>query len=467
LTLTFVALLLVTLADPAAGGEQDLEASREAAPPAAAAAGASEQSDQSGATPAELAEMPLVGEYGNEVEQRWRAFLEANGLQEGVNPNDYFLSSGTEIVTFDKGIPGWIEARRIAFELAQVRAKARMIGYLAQKVKKDLEAPRSEYANFEQGYTEELERLDQASRILRKMGDFTEAALDEAIGQLNPKYDPERYKGKDSDEKELVLEQLYQENLNMAASRLLIGALTYHVIEGPTASGSHEILVGVIWTPNLARLGAAIDDQHYAMPLEEAGDYVRNQLPDTVGKAIASLGTRVFVNEKGQRALLAYGQAEPANVVGSLERDLALRAAIDRAENNATGAIASFVGEKVTFRDSTASEALTRVYAGLGQRGSTIDSRSIRNITAATREVTLKGVGTVWQQIVKHPETGQEIAIVARMWSPEGLGTAIRMQDVIDGVQQNEPKSTAREKGPEKRKEPLVLERRANDPRAF
>ena len=278
---------------------------------------------------------------------------------------------------------------------------------------------------------------------------------------------PEKYGGKDLQEKEAALEQLYQERVSATAAQLLVGALTFDVIEGPSESGNDEILAGVIWTPNLARLASAIDDRQYAMPLQEAGDQVRDQLPRTMGEAVASFGTRVFMNEKGERALLGYGQAEPANVVGPLQRDTALEFAQTRAERNAAAAITAFVGEKVTLRDMVSSQALTRVYTGLGQQGSTIDTNSVQEITAATRPVELNGIETVWRQIVKHPETGQEVAVAAVVWSPEGLATAKSMAEKMTQEHGAEPGSPPPSAAPQKAQEPLVLERRANDPRAF
>ena len=190
--LACAALSLAILAGPDIGIGQDSKAAGQATPAVGPDAGQNETPGQSGATPAELAAMPLTGDYGSKVDQRWREFLDAKGLHEGVNPGDVFLASGISIVNFDKGTPGWIEARRIAFELAQVKAKAAMVRYLGQKIERDVQVSLTEHSNFEQGYIDKLEHLSQTYRVLHKLGDFTEATLDKALSQLDPEYDPEK-----------------------------------------------------------------------------------------------------------------------------------------------------------------------------------------------------------------------------------------------------------------------------------
>jgi hypothetical protein len=456
-------LSLTILTVPAIGIGQ---VANQAAPTVKPETSTGQEHDQAGPTPAERAAIPITGDYGSKVDQRWRKFLDAKGFHEGVNPGDVFLAYGKQTVDFDKGTPGWVEARPIAFELAQLKAKVAMVRYLGQKVERDVQVSLTEHPHFEQGYIDKLEHLGQPYRVLHKLDDLTEATLDKALSQLDTNYNPEKYGGKALHEKEAAVEQLYQEHVSATASQLLVGALTFDVIEGPSESGNDEILVGVIWTPNLARLASAIDDREYAMPPAEAGDQIRDQLPRTVGDAVASFGSRVIINEKGERALLGYGQAEPANVVGPRQRDTALEFAMTRAEQNAAAAITAFVGEKVTLRDAVNSEALTRDYTGLAQQGSMIDINSVRKLTAATRPVELNGIETVWRQIVKHPETGQDVAVAAVVWSPEGLATAKSMGATMSKQPGGQPASAASPQ-PQKGHEPIVIERRANDSRAF
>ena len=381
-------------------------------------------------TAQELADMPLTGEYASDVDRRWKEFLESKGRQEGHNPGNVFVVSGTAVVNFDAGRPGWVEARRIAFQVAELRAKVALIRFLGQDFERRRDFQSLAIASFGQGYTEDIAVLTQADRILQKTVDVSEAVLDEFLKQLDPEYDPAQYETGDRRAREMRLQEAFSERIVSTASRLVSGALTYKVIEGQTASGGSEILVGLLWSPNLGRLALEIGDATYVMPKLPAGRNIKDELPSTVGEAIGSFGTHVFTNESGRRALIAWGQAEPT-FVSPEHKDRALRAALDRAELNAIAEIASFVGERVTALDKTESDAVSRVYAGLAQSNSAIDISSFQNVQAVSRRVSLAGIAPIFRHIVAHPQTGQDVAIVAVLWSPEGLEAAAIMDDAM------------------------------------
>jgi hypothetical protein len=423
----------------------------------------------------DLALAPLTtGSYGSAVDQRWWATLDEEGLREGRNEGDIFISSGVAIVAMSKGVPGWIESRRMAFEIAFARAKAEMVRNIAQAVEETGDMRFIENVSFGQGYMEEVEKLGQAARIARKVGDFTEATLNMAISQLDPDYNVGRYSGDGVGAREIVLQDLYRQATVRHASRMIGGANTYQVFEGPTLDGhNHEILVGLLWTPNFARLAATIDDGRTAMSTGLPGQPVSAFLPQTVGEAAASFGTKVFIDENGDRAIIAFGQAEPANV-DALDRDLARRAAITRAETSAASQIASFVRTNIALRDSVDSESISRAYADPIERGVSIDIEQVQSIQSATGTVALRGVETVWRQIVQHPETGQDIAVVAALWSPSGQAGATAMQRAIDTSTVPEPDAAAVLEAPAEAKAPIaadhegmVLERPRTDRGAF
>lgn len=385
-------------------------------------------------TPQERAALPLSsGDYG-EVERLWKAFLEAQHYREGENPGDVFISSGTAVVNFAKGRSGWIEARRNAFQVAELKSKASMIKFIEQGVSRTRNFSLLENPSFGQGQNEEIRVLTQADRIIQKTVDVTEKILDTTIQALDSGYDPTQYQKQDRRAKELRLQEAMNERIRGQSARSVSGALTYHVIEGPTPSGDgHQILVATIWSPNLGRLAIDIRDGEYAMPTLEARTRVEERLPKTVGEAVASFGTRIIVNEKGQRALLAYGQAEIAGVSPD-QRDRARSAALDRAELHARSEIVSFVGECLFAQQEVESRALSRAYEGLAQDGSSIEIKHVLQIRAISPPVSLTGIEKLKGQIVQHPETKQDIAIVAVLWSPVGLEAGKRIGKALEAV---------------------------------
>jgi hypothetical protein len=377
---------------------------------------------------------PLNAEYGSEVEKRWRAVLAEQGLREGENDRSVFIASGVATVVMDKAAPGWIESRRVAHDVAFARAKADLVAFMGQTIQQSGSARFTSNTSFGQGQIQEHETIERTARILEKAGDLVEATLDTALREMDPTYDASRYARMSIPERTVVLEDLFTQSTYRAAARVIAGASTYRVIEGPSADGmGHEVLVAMVWSPRLSALAAAIQEGSTSMPVEGARVRPEDMLPQTVGEAVAQMGTRVFIDDRGDRAIISFAQTEPARV-NPRDRDMARRAALSRAENLALGQIAAFVGENITLESSEDARQLTQVYADLVQRGVQIDIQQVETIRSATGRVNITGGNTIWRQVVEHPETQQDMAIVAVVWSPSSQAMGGRMGTAIDAA---------------------------------
>ena len=425
--------------------------------------------DQNAMNEAELrALQPLDGEYGSEVEKRWRALLAEAGLVQGANARDVFIASGFATVAMEKGSPGWIESRRVAHDIAFARAKADLVAAMGQKIQQTGNARFVSNASFGQGHVQRIEEVEQTARILSKAADLTERMLDAALRELDPDYDARRYEAMSMPQRQVALENFFEQATYRIASRVIAGATTFRVIEGPSADGTnHEILVGMVWSPRLSALAAAIGEGRTSMPVEGARTSPQGMIPATVGEAITAMGTRVFIDDNGDRAIISFAQAEPARVNPN-ERDLARRAALSTAEDLALGQIATFVGENVTLESEVASAQLTQVYADFVQRGVEIETEHVQTIRSASGRVPITGAQPIWRQVVQHPETEQDVAIVAVAWSPSSQAMGERMGAAVDAARSMG--SEAGQSTPEMRDEGITgktFESKALDPNAF
>lgn len=377
---------------------------------------------------------PLDGAYGSEVEQRWHAVLAEAGLVEGANPHNVFIASGFATVAMEKGAPGWIESRRVAHDIAFARAKADLVAAMGQRVQQTGNARFVSNASFGQGHVQNIEQVEQTARILGKAADLTEMTLDVALRGLDPDYDVRRYQEMSMPERQVALENLFEQATYRIASRVIAGATTFRIIEGPSADGTnHEVLVGMVWSPRLSALAAAIGEGRTSVPVEGARTSPQGMIPATVGEAVTAMGTRVFIDDNGDRAIISFAQAEPAQVNPN-ERDLARRAALTTAEDLALGQIAAFVGENVALESEVASTQLTQVYADFIQRGVEIGTEQVQTIRNASGRVPITGAQPVWRQVVQHPETEQDVAIVAVAWSPSSQAMGERMGATVDAA---------------------------------
>lgn len=407
-------------------------AAQEADPPAEQTTALSE-SEEALSEAEQRALVALDGEYGSAVERRWRATLEERGLAEGENERNVFLASGVATVAIEKGAPGWIEARRIAHAIAEARAKANLAAMTGRKARQQGSADFISRSSFAQGElsSEPRAALDQLARLRAKAADLTEEQLDAALAEIDPDYDPGAYSEESAPDLTVVLETRYENAAFQAAAETVAGATTYKVIEGPAEDGlNHEVLVGIVWSPRLQRLAGAIVDARAPMPVAASGTPIAEMLPGTVGDAVTAFGTRVFIDEVGDRALLSFAQVEPA-AVGAANQAQARRAALSAAEDIAIGQIASFMGEKIAFESETSTRQISQVYAELVQRGVEIETEQVRRIRETTGQVEITGATPVWREIVTHPETDQDIAVVAVAWTPSAQAEALRMGETL------------------------------------
>lgn len=411
-------------------------------PWSAAAQGGTAPETESAAAEVELTEaeeralVPLDGEYGSEVEKRWRAILGEEGLSEGANDRDVYIVSGVATVAMEKGARGWIESRRIAHDIAYERAKAELVSALGQVVQREGSTEFLSRSSFGQGSLErEADRLDQVARIRGKLADLAEAEIDQALEEIDPGYRPETYDRMDMPELDVALETLFEQSSYRAAASVVAGATTFRVIEGPSADArNHEVLVGLVWSPRLASLAATVVDGTSSVRTEKTGVDPQTLVPELVGDAVTAMGTRVFIDDKGDRALISFAQVEPA-AVSAADRSQAQRMALSTAEDLAIGQIAAFAGERIAFESETRAQQLTQVYADLVQRGVEIDTEQLQTIRTATGRVEISGAETLWQQVVQHPETQQDIAVVAVLWSPSNQAMAGAMRTRMQNPQ--------------------------------
>lgn len=429
------ASFLLAAAQPAALHAQDTSGTTAAADMPLDGAEVAAATEEEALDEAELrALQPLDGEYGSQAEQRWRAILAEAGLREGENARNVFIASGVATVSMESGAQGWIESRRVAHDVAFEQAKANLVALMGQRVQRTSDASFLSNASFGQGHVQQVEQVERAAALLDQVGEVAERALDEMLRALDPEYDAQRYSQMTMPERQVVLEDLYELQTYRIASRVISGATTFRVIEGPSADGSnHQVLVGLIWSPRLSALAAAIGEGRTSLPVDGARVAAQDMMPATVGDAVSAMGTRVFIDENGDRAIISFAQAEPARVNPN-DRDMARQRALSVAEELAVSQISSFVGESVTLESEVASSQLTQVYADLVQRGVSIQTEHVQTIRSASGMVEITGAQAIWRHIVQHPETEQDVAVVAVMWSPSGQAMGQRMGETIDAA---------------------------------
>lgn len=380
-----------------------------------------------------------VGMYSAGLMADWEELLDEKGLQEGANERDIYIANGRQTVEFPIDHPGFHESRSMAYEIAYLRAKVTLVGFLGIETGKKTSYDALENARWSDGQGEALERLKQVDRIAKKMQDFAEAQFDQELAQVDPMYDPDKYGSRE--QKEEAFRSTFERKITAVASSFVSGAMPMAVLEGPTQDGkSYEILVGLVWSPRLELAARAVAGGYAPANTGKARVRVSDWLPKLKDSISASWGVHKMIDENGDQVFIGFGQAAPRKVSPS-RRSKAEDVALRRAELRAMGAIRGFVGEVVRSDASDDGGGIAIDYADAAI------SREIRNdfmekLGSNADAIELTGLTVVGRWVVPHPANGQKVAVVAVSWSPTGVATAKRAQEVMRNPNRASPRKT-------------------------
>jgi hypothetical protein len=263
------------------------------------------------------------------LNEKWRAFVEAQGwpveeTENGViHVQDKIIASAKISVNVGLGQPGWVDSRVVAFERAEMEAKAKIIRSLVEttETKRTLEV--LENAAWQDGDVNKVKELNEVADTLDRIGKktlaLTEGSLDAALRKLDPNYDPEKYKGKSIEDLKKIAENKFSRQVQGIAMKTLIGATSIYSAEGKISKGEYQVLVAVIWSPKLNRLALSLMNDEYNIPAVAPGKPLAEHLPKDEAALIGTMGTKIVVDDKGQYAVMAYGQAQPRKAASGRE----------------------------------------------------------------------------------------------------------------------------------------------------
>lgn len=378
--------------------------------------------------------------------KRWRVFLDARNWGEGVYEGgvitfpkrNLIVSSASEFTRVGIGQPGWIESRIAAFERAELEAKVKIIRFLTETLESERSLDLLEKATWSDGTMQEVRQLGDVAETLSKLGKktlaLTDAALDNALRKLDPEYDPAQYENKTPEDLKVVVEDKFRRKIRNMAFRTSIGITPVYTTEGK-AGGQYQVLIGVVWSPNLNRLAMSLFNDEYNIPPVKPGKKIGAQVPKKDSTLLGTLGTRIVIDENGDYAVLAYAQAQPRRSSPSREQS-AMQLAKQIAAERARAQIVNYIREGLTMRSEEYSRELSREFSDL-----TVGTETLREyrhrIKGRKTRVKLRGLRVVREWDLAHPETGQKVAGAIIAWSP----SAARLSEKMDNTMKARPKA--------------------------
>lgn len=363
-------------------------------------------------------------------EQKWGESEYAEGVMH-FEGRDLIVASGTSFVSVGIGQPGWVESRIIAFEQAELEAKAKIIRFLSEDVDTSRSLSYLEKASWKDGEVEEINQLNDVSQTLKRIGkktlDLADATLDQALQKMDPDYDKEKYDNISPAEKHTILEQKFKRKIRSTAFKTTIGITPVYNNEAKV-DGAYQVIVGVVWSPKLNRLAQGLFNRTYAMKKVTPGKSVNELLSDSK-LLLSTYGTRITVDENGDYIVLAYAQAAPRNTSPS-RRASAIHDAKEVASNRARALMTNYIREGMELSNREQSGELLREFDDLTV-GVEILREVSRKIKGHKTKVKLRGLRQVKEWAEKHPKTKQWVAGTVVAWSPTSMKASQKMEEAM------------------------------------
>jgi hypothetical protein len=386
-------------------------------------------------------------------------WLMEKGLEEGRNifkGKLLYISVGSASVNATPQHQNYLDSRYLAFQRAELEAKAKTAIYLGvdlttKRGSSEREISPAERAALREIYqaSRELQQnaektgvSDQISGLFNKGVRLTEAKLDNALKETGVDMEKEKQQRQ---AKEAVQQDRMQRLTSISSASVKAAASAFTQVQGTQViqafegsyHGNYQVVVVILWSKNLERMVKMMENGTAPMPLpkKQAKEMVVQQLPDNDMEMACLTGVRAYINQRGEHILLAFGQAG-VDVIGGRE-DKAFERADHKARLRAMAALRNFMGERVAFSATEELEEALALYVsnyegGGGESEYHAVSQFNQLISAQAEKQKITGVQSIYYKELKHPFTEKPMVFKVMAWSPESQAMAREVKRMIE-----------------------------------
>ena len=376
------------------------------------------------------------------------------GFEEGRNIyNDrlLYISVGSAVINARPQDPAFIDSRFLALQRAELEARAKMAIFLGVDLTTERGMTEREINPLERAQMEELVQAspvlqqglssmgvrDQVQGIMDKALRLADSRLDQALSESGADLEAERreaarQRAADQARRDKManLRNISDASFRAAAAAFadVQGIQTIQAFEG-SYRGGYRVVVVSMWSRNMQRMVDIMSGGRapHTMPINKAREEVVRQLPTSANELACLNGVRVYINQRGENVLLAFGQAG-VEVLGGRE-DKAFETASSKARLRAMAAVRTFMGELVAFSASEELKEVLALYANeyQGVAGGE-EYRSISQfqqyVIAAADKQHVTGVHGLKTFELTHPFTDRPLVLQVMAWSPASQAAA-------------------------------------------
>ncbi|WDN89517.1 hypothetical protein BuS5_02485 [Desulfosarcina sp. BuS5] len=400
------------------------------------------------------------GENPLETAQDW---LTDKNLEEGRNLKNkklLYISIGAATINARPEDPGFIDSRFLAFQRAELEAKAKTAIFLGadlttsrgaseREINPEERAAMEDIINTSSGLKKTTKAMNIAgsiSELFEKSKTLINAKLDKAIRETDETSDQERQEelkrkraaAKSKAKKRNRLRNISETSMKAAACAFteVQGSQVIQSFEG-SYHKNYQVVVITLWSQNLQKMVDSMlsGSAPYGLEGKKAKTEITSQLPKDSNKLACMSGVRAYINQHGEHVLLAFGQAG-VEVIGGRE-DKAYEKAGKKARLRALASMRTFMGEKVAFvANEELAEALA-LYAdeykgGEGSQEYKSISQFQEKIRAVSVRQKLTGAHGLLTKELIHPFTNKPMVLKIMAWSPSSQKMAKDIKQAIE-----------------------------------
>jgi hypothetical protein len=369
------------------------------------------------------------------VQEQMEAYLKSSGLQARAQRHELEILQGVSSVAVPATNPDWVQHRAVAYDDALLQAEG---DYVKQQ---GLRITDETIRRFYQAAGQEPPPYDagrapgQEAELIRKLLAVANGKLDGELRNLG--IDPQQFNEAPPPQRYVQFQNALKRRTVRDAFGELVGLMPVQTFEGHDGKGNYWIGVIAVVSPRLKELAQQVLSAHGNLPPDPSRAQDLTIFYADKPALVRDFGVRQAFDAAGYPVLISFAQSASA-YRGSdpAIADQYNQAAREQAEAKADGQLAQFLNGSMSFHaEDESGRAIDKEAERLSDNYEQ-DDAARKSVIAATltilrnrAQVQVTGIQTLTRWQLKHPDTGQKIIGVVRMWSAAGEQATRALRD--------------------------------------
>ena len=356
------------------------------------------------------------------------------GPNKKTNGEEFFVQTGSAVISAPPGHPNYISSRQNAYVKAFMTAKAAMLEYMETELSREItfSMKEGEFSRDKEAAQKKNKTTEetQFQAIKRKAALLINATLDEKLEEKGVDPDsnnPEDQKAVEQIVQEVVNSTKFSDIIKSSSLQQLKGIRRMFVTESVKQGKQGEICVVALSSDKTMALADAVFSDPSIAPTGMPNKPINQQIPNWrtnkgVKELLSTFGTEMLRDENGEFHVIAYAQSSAKS-----ESKTSQQIAIDKAVTRATAEIRTFSQEVASINKAAENSEKATELANAIQEYEENEAFE-KTLSSISVPAKISGIRKIGYWGAKHPLTGQTVYGAIVGWSPSNAITAKKMK---------------------------------------